>query len=141
MKKTNILVIDGQGGRIGSQIVDKIHSKFPECLITAIGTNSAATVNMLKSGADRGATGENAVIVNSDDTDIIIGPIGIVIANSLLGEITPNMAVAIGKSKAVKLLVPINLCNNIVVGVQNSSISSLLDSTIEEVQKILSSDI
>ena len=137
MKKTNILVIDGQGGRIGAQIVEKIHGRFENCLITAVGTNTAATALMLKSGADRGATGENAVLVNSEDTDIIIGPIGIVIANSLLGEITSAMAAAIGKSKAQKLLIPVNQCNNFVVGIQNLSLSTLLESTISKLEDII----
>lgn len=137
MKKTDILVIDGQGGRIGAQIVEKIHGRFENCRITAVGTNTAATALMLKSGADRGATGENAVCVGCEDADVIIGPIGIVIANSLLGEITPAMAVAVGKSKAQKLLVPVNQCNNFVVGVQSLSLSTLLESTINKLDDII----
>lgn len=93
-----ILIIDGQGGMLGKQMVEAVKRLQADGEIIAVGTNSIATANMLKAGADRGATGENAVIVAARSADIIVGPIGIVIADSLLGEITPKMAVALGQS-------------------------------------------
>ena len=99
-----ITVIDAQGGGIGKQLVMAIRDNFPDYNITAVGTNSAATAAMLKAGAHRAATGENSVVVASREADIITGPIGIVIADSMLGEITANMAVAIGRSRAKKIL-------------------------------------
>ena len=102
MKK--VVIIDGQGGRMGAALASQLKAaNLPSCEIVAIGANSAATTAMLKAGATYGATGENPAIVNAQDADIIIGPIGIVMANSLLGEITPAMATAIGISKAYKL--------------------------------------
>lgn len=128
-----ILVIDAQGGGIGKQIVTAIRKNIPDASITAVGTNTAATTAMLKAGADYSATGENAVIVCSRKADVIIGPIGIVIADALLGEITPAMAAAIGQSNAMRILIPVNHCDNIVAGTQTLSMKSL----IEEVLSIL----
>ena len=104
-----ILVIDGQGGRIGCLFIETIKKKASNIHITAVGSNSIATASMLKAGADEGATGENPVIFNSKNTDFIMGPIGIIIANSLLGEITPRMAEAISSSHAKKILIPIKI--------------------------------
>lgn len=129
-----ILVIDGQGGRIGREVIARIRAEGLDCTITAIGTNSAATSTMLKGGADRAATGENAVIVNAPKADLIVGPIGIVIADSLLGEITAPMAVAVGRSGAKKLLIPVNQCNNIVVGVPDLTVNALLGHVIAQVR-------
>ncbi len=131
----NILIVDAQGGGIGRQLVTAIKQNIPEGVITAVGTNSAATSAMLKAGADTAATGENAVVVCSRKADVIIGPIGIVIADSLYGEITPKMAIAIGQSNAKKILIPINHCDNIVVGVSDFNISRLLQEVVEEVKK------
>ena len=114
-----IVVIDGQGGRMGRMLVEQLHAALPQQEIIAIGTNSIATAAMLKAGAQHGATGENPVIVNARDADIIVGPLGIVIANSLLGEITPQMALAIGQSPAQKVLVPIDRCHTCVAGVES----------------------
>ena len=136
MKPLQILIIDGQGGRIGRQLVERIRAAELDAEITAVGTNSAATAAMLKGGADQGATGENAVAVCSRSADVIIGPIGIVIADALLGEITAAMAAAVGRSPARKLLLPVNLCGNTVVGVPDVSISALLASTIEHLKAI-----
>ena len=105
-----IVVIDGQGGNIGRRIVEEIKAKKIGCEILAIGTNSTATALMMKGGADVGATGENPVVLASRDADVIIGPIGIILADSMYGEITPRMAEAIGASKARKILIPINKC-------------------------------
>lgn len=122
-----ILVIDAQGGGIGKQIVAAIHKNIPNATITAVGTNTAATTAMLKAGADNGATGENAVIVGARKADVIIGPIGIVIADSLFGEITPAMAVAVGQSNAKRILIPVNHCDNIVTGARDLNMKSLVE--------------
>ena len=132
----NILVIDGQGGGIGKQLVTAIKTAIPLSAITAIGTNSAATSVMLKAGADHVATGENAVRVGCKTADIITGTIGIVIADSLLGEITPAMASAIGQSGAKKVLIPVNLCDNIIIGVPDLSVSKLIQTAVSEIKKL-----
>ncbi len=132
-----VLVIDGQGGKIGQLLVESIIKEQIPCELVAIGTNSIATSAMLKAGAGQGATGENPVIVNSRSADVIIGPIGIVSADSLLGEITPSMAVAIGQSKAVKLLLPVSHCDNQVIGVKNLSIGEMVQETISQLKKLV----
>ena len=133
----NIVVIDSQGGGIGRQVVASLKSAFPDIRITAIGTNVQATSAMLKAGADQGATGENPVIVACRSADVIIGPIGIVIADSMVGEISPAMAKAIGQSRAKRILIPINHCNNIVVGVNDLSLSRLIHEVIERIREIV----
>lgn len=112
-----ILVIDGQGGKIGQAVISSLKEAEVMAELYALGTNTVATSAMLKAGADQGATGENPVIVASRDADLIIGPLGIVLADSLLGEFTPAMAVAIGQSRAQKILIPLNKCATCVVGV------------------------
>ena len=134
--KLNVLIVDGQGGMVGKQMVEAVRKMIPDAEITAVGTNNSATASMLKAGADNGATGENSVVVAVRDADIIVGPIGIVIADSLLGEITPKMAVAIGSSPAKKVLLPVNKCNNIIVGVGGKSTSSLIAEAIETIRGI-----
>ena len=131
-----VVVIDGQGGRMGCMIIEEIRRSGLMCTITAVGTNVLATSAMLKAGADRGATGENPVIVNCRDADVIIGPIGIMAADSLLGEVTPAMAVAVGQSRAVKLLLPVNQCKNIVVGTQTMTLSQLAAETAAQLKKL-----
>lgn len=111
-----IVIIDGQGGKIGQAVITALRAAEISGEIFAIGTNSTATAAMLKAGADCGATGENPVIVAGRDADIIVGPIGIMIADSLLGEVTPAMAVAVGQSHAQKFLIPLNKCSTRVVG-------------------------
>lgn len=133
----NILVIDAQGGGIGKQIVAAVKKQLPEMVVTAIGTNSLATSSMLKAGADNAATGENAVVVGCRTADIIVGPVGIAIADSLLGEITPKMATAIGQSAAKRILIPINHCNNIIVGVEDLNTSKLIEAVITELKNCL----
>lgn len=138
MKEINLLVIDGQGGKIGSQLISLIRSRLSEYpfSITAVGTNSTATGAMLKAGADYGATGENPVIVACRSTDVIIGPLGIVIADSLIGEVTAEMAAAVGRSTAVKILIPVNKCNHIVAGVTDLSTTFLIEDVIEKLKKM-----
>ena len=133
----NILIIDGQGGHLGSQIIKAVIIRYPDADLTAIGTNAAATTAMVKAGAKKAATGENPVVVACRKADVIIGPIGIVIADSLYGEITPTMAVAVGQSNASKILIPVNKCENLVAGVSNLTISSLIEDTLLKLQTIL----
>ena len=133
----NILVIDAQGGGIGRQIVSAVKKNFPEQSVTAVGTNSTATSAMLKAGADNAATGENAIIVCCRNADLIIGPIGIVIADALLGEITSKMAAAIGQSNARRILIPVNHCNNYIVGVPDLTLAKLIDGVIKEMEKFI----
>ena len=133
----NILVIDGQGGQLGGQLIKSLKVNFENVKITAVGTNAAATATMLKAGADQAATGENPVVVACRKADVIIGPIGIVIADSLLGEITPQMAVAVGQADAVKILLPVNKCDNLVAGITQVSTAAILEDVIEKVKKVL----
>ncbi len=127
----NIIIIDGQGGKMGKMIVEQLKAKYPKLTLTAIGTNSIATAAMMKAGAHQGATGENPVIVACRCADIIIGPIGIVIADSMLGEVTPKMAKAIGQSKAEKVLIPVNKCNNHIVGFEEYTLSEYINMTVD----------
>ncbi len=131
-----ILIIDGQGGMLGKQLVEAVRRAVPGAEITAVGTNSTATSNMLKAGADQAATGENSVLVGVRRADIIAGPIGMVIAESLLGEITPAMAAAIGSSDAYKILLPVNKCHNIVIGTGGKTTSELIGEAIEKIREI-----
>lgn len=129
----HILVIDGQGGRLGKQVIETVRKTFPESHITAVGTNAMATAAMLKGGADEGATGENPLIVACRKADYIIGPIGIVIADALLGEVTPKMAAAVGQSCAVRILIPMNRCDNLVAGVTGQSLSDLIEDAVKKI--------
>lgn len=138
MKEMKVVVIDGQGGRLGRMVVEQIRAASLSCEILAVGTNSIATANMLKAGADAGATGENPVIVACRSADVILGPVGILSADALLGEITPAMAAAIGQSRATKLLLPVNMCATRVVGVRPLSFSELVAAAVEELKAILS---
>ena len=132
-----ITIIDGQGGRMGKTIIEQLKNIFPEQELLAIGTNSIATAAMLKAGADHGATGENPVIVAARDSDIIIGPIGIVIADTLYGEVTASMAAAVGRSQAQKILMPVNRCNHHVVGCEDLSMNEIVALTVKLVAKYL----
>lgn len=131
-----ILIIDAQGGGIGKQVVSAIKRDIPQAEITAVGTNSIATTAMLKAGADHAATGENAVLVGCRKADVIIGPIGIVIADAMFGEVTPSMAVAVGQSNAKRLLIPVNHCDNTIVGVSELSVGKLIECVIKELKLI-----
>ena len=126
-----ILIIDGQGGGLGRQLVSAVRERYPEIEILAVGTNSAATNAMLRAGADQAATGENSVAVASERADVIMGPVGIVIADSMLGEITPRMALSVGQSRAKRILIPVNLCDNIVVGVTEISMTKNVQNAVE----------
>lgn len=132
-----ITIIDGQGGKMGRSVIEQLKRTHPELKLYAIGTNSIATAAMLKAGADYGATGENPCIVNAQDSDIIIGPIGIVFANALLGEITPAIAAAVGASKAFKILIPVNRCNHYIAGCSEVSLSDSIRQVCEKVETML----
>lgn len=132
-----VVVIDGQSGRMGQLFIERVKAANLSCELIAIGTNAIATSAMLKAGAKAGATGENSVLVACRTADVIAGPIGILAADSLLGEITPAMAVAIGQSNAKKLLFPVNHCNNIVVGTQSLTLSRLMDEAVELLKNLL----
>ena len=133
----NVLIIDGQGGQLGSQIIKAVISRYPDIDLTAVGTNAAATTSMVKAGAKKAATGENPIIVACRKADVIIGPIGIVIADALLGEITPDAAKAVGQSDAVRILIPINKCENLVAGVTNLTLTSLIEDALTKLDKII----
>ena len=120
---------------MGKSVIEQLRSRFPELELYAIGTNSIATAAMLKAGAAYGATGENPVIVNARDADLIIGPVGIVMADSLLGEITPAMANAIASSPAYKILIPVNKCNHFIAGCQDISLGESIQIVCEEVER------
>ena len=137
MKKPIVIVIDGQGGRIGKMLVEQLTTKAEQIDLVCVSTNSIATSAMMKAGVARGATGENAVIVNSRTANFIIGPLGIVIADSMLGEISPAMACAVGQSPAVRLLIPLNLCNNVIVGAGTLGIKEMIALTIAELERHL----
>ena len=132
-----LVVIDGQSGRMGQLFIERVRTAGLPCEITAIGTNAIATAAMLKAGAQQGATGENPVLVACRTADIIAGPIGILSADSLLGEITPAMAVAIGQSSAKKLLLPVNQCSNLVAGVPAMTLKELMDKALELLTSLL----
>lgn len=129
-----ILVIDGQGGKMGAALTEQILRSVPQAELVAVGTNSMATAAMLRAGATAAATGENPVVVNSAGADVIVGPIGIIAANALLGEITPKMAAAISESSARKVLIPVSRCAVSVVGVQEKPLAEYVR---EAVQRLL----
>lgn len=128
-----IMVMDGQGGGVGRSLVEAIHERYPEAELIAVGTNAAATSNMMKGGTANGATGENAVIYNSGRVDLIAGPIGIVMANAMLGEITPRMAEAVASAGVPVLLIPMSRCNAQVVGVENKKLGDYIQEAVEKI--------
>lgn len=132
-----ILVIDGQGGKMGKTIIEQLKITIPKCEIIALGTNSIATSAMLKAGADHAATGENPVVFNCTDADIIAGSMGIIVANSYMGEITPAMANAVSKSKAAKVLIPINRCNIFVAGIEELPFGEYTRLAAQKVKEII----
>lgn len=133
----NILIIDGQGGQLGAQLVKEVVSRYGDVQVTAVGTNATATATMLKAGAKHAATGENPVIVACRKADVIIGPIGIVIADSMYGEITPKMAVAVGQADATRILIPMNRCENVIVGVEDVTVTAMVEGVLKRLDKLL----
>lgn len=133
--KTIISVVDGQGGGIGKQFIEKLRKEIPDVYIRALGTNSTATNKMIKAGANDGATGENAIVVNSYKSHIIVGVLGIVMPNSILGELTPKMAEAISSSDALKVLIPIQKCGvKVAFGEEVKPVSAYIDKAVEIVK-------
>ena len=132
-----VLVLDGQGGRLGSQLVKEICARFPEQDLLAVGTNSMATERMLKAGASRAATGENAVVVACRKADIIVGPVGMVIADALLGEVTPEMAKAVGQSRAIRILLPSDKCETLIAGVSDAGMGALIGDAMNKLETLL----
>ena len=135
----NIIIIDGQGGQLGAQLVKEITARFQDVDLTAIGTNAVATAAMLKAGAKNAATGENPVVVACRKADVIIGPIGIVIADSLLGEVTERMALAVSRADAVRILIPLNKCKNLVAGVANLNVGALICDAVSKLDSLITS--
>ena len=131
-----VTVIDGQGGQLGAQLVREINARLPQLTLTAVGTNAAATAAMLKAGAKQAATGENPVIVACRRADIIIGPIGIVIADAMLGEVTPKMAAAVGQSDAKRILIPMNKCDTQIAGVPDMTTAALMEDVLDRLRKL-----
>ena len=109
-----IMVMDGQGGGVGRSLLEALKERFPEAELIAVGTNATATANMMKSGVTSGATGENAVVYNSKRADVIVGPVGIVMADAMLGEITPTMAAAVASNDAKLILIPMSKCLSLI---------------------------
>lgn len=133
-KEPMVLVVDGQGGGVGRALVEGLRGRFPALHIRAVGTNSAATAAMLKAGANEAATGENAVIFNVRLADIILGPIAILMANGLMGEVTPAMAEAVGSAAVRKVVIPSNRCNISVAGAGEAPLRVCLDQCLDIVQ-------
>lgn len=130
-------VVDGQGGGIGKAIVEGLKAELPRLRILALGTNSAATGQMLRAGADDGATGENAIIHNMQHVDIVVGVIGILNANSMMGELSPAMAAAIGGSHTYKVLLPVNRCHIHVVSVEDVPLGKHIDNAVKAVKEYI----
>ena len=126
-----LLVIDGQGGGMGKALIERLRLRLPDVRIVAAGTNAMATAAMLKAGAHIGATGENAICVNAAKADIIIGPIGIVLADSMFGELTPAMARAVGQSDALRILIPVSRCRTVVAGIEEKPAGRYLDDAVD----------
>ena len=132
-----IVVIDGQGGRLGRRLLTGIREACPGAELLAIGTNSLATENMMGAGcADRFATGENAVIVACRSADLIVGPVGIATADAMLGEISPVMANAVASSAAYRVLIPMNLCSTYVAGVTGNA-SAMLEDALSHIRQVV----
>lgn len=134
-----VAVIDGQGGGIGKNLVEKIKARYgAKVHVLALGTNAVATSYMIRAGADDGASGENAIVVNADRVDMIVGTVGIISANAMLGELTPAMAKAISSSPAKKILIPLNRCNLMVTGVSAAGLPEHIEEILEQIGKHLS---
>ena len=132
-----VLIVDGQGGRLGKQLVKEVLERFPQVELMAVGTNSMATERMLKAGAQRAATGENAVVVACRKADVILGPMGIVIADALMGEVTPEMAKAVGQSEGVRILLPSDKCSTLVAGVADTGMTALIRDAMDKLASLL----
>lgn len=132
-----IVIVDGQGGRLGKLLVENVRANLPQAEIYALGTNSIATATMLKAGANFGATGENPVIRGVMDADAVLGPVGIVVAHAILGEVTPAMSEAVGGCRARKYLIPMNSCGVVVAGVKENSLSEYVSQSVDMMKRDL----
>lgn len=136
-----IAVIDGQGGGIGKHLTDKIRNSLPKDVeIIGLGTNCIATSAMMKAGANEGATGENAIVQTVKNVDVIVGTVAILAANSMLGEVTPKIAKAIGESRAKKILLPFNKSNIEIIGVANEPLPHLIEFLVKRLENIMEDD-
>ena len=132
-----VVVVDGQGGRLGKLLVEEVKRRLPQAQVYALGTNSIATATMLKAGADFGATGENPVVRNVVDADAVLGPVGVVVAHAILGEVTPAMAGAVGGCRARKFLVPMNSCGVLVAGIREMSLPAYVSEAVGQMVREL----
>lgn len=133
----NILVIDAQGGGIGKQLVAQIKKEYPAEHVIAVGTNSIATSAMIKAGADQGATGENSVVVACKTADVIIGPVGIIITDAMLGEITATIAQSVAQAKATRILIPFNMCDTLIAGITETGTGSLISAAMQTLRSVI----
>lgn len=131
-----VVVIDGQGGGIGRSIVERLKAEIPSVELIAVGTNAVATANMMKGSAVLGATGENAVVFNCANADIVIGPIGIYFANAMMGEITPKMAEALASCRAKKIAIPATRCNLHIMGITETTLTKYIEEAINVVNAL-----
>lgn len=131
-----IIIIDGQGGGVGKALVEQLKARLPAQPLLALGTNAMATAGMLKAGADMGATGESAIVYNCRDADVILGPIGIVLAHSMLGELSPAMAQAVGESKAARILIPVGKCRTKIAGLADVPLAAAVEAAVSEVVRL-----
>ena len=128
-----IVVIDGQGGRLGKLLVEAVKERLPQAEVLAVGTNGIATATMQKAGADYVATGENPVVRGVMDADVVLGPLGIVVAHSILGEVTPRMAEAVGGCRGKKILIPMNSCGVSVAGTQEMGLAGYVKLAADQI--------
>ncbi len=135
-----LCVIDGMGGKIGAQIISQVREMFPDLEIYALATNAVAVHQMMKSGANRGASGENAIIHTVREVDAIIGPLAIVIPNSMMGELTPGMAEAISSSRAHKILLPLTYPQFTLIGVEQVPLPHLMETAIKIIKQMIESE-
>lgn len=139
--KFNVAVVDGQGGGIGKAIIEKMKKENFNINIIALGTNSAATTNMLRGGADEGATGQNAIIYNSSRADVILGVVAIITANSMMGEMSREMAAAIGESSALKILIPNDRCNVKIAMPYEANLQRSIENVMLSLKEYLSGEV
>ena len=132
-----VVVIDGQGGRLGKMLVEEVRARLPQAELLAIGTNGIASSAMQKAGAAQVATGENPVVRGVMDADVVLGPLGIVVAHAILGEVTPKMAEAVGGCRAKKFLIPMSSCGVVVAGTADLGLAAQVHLTVDRVVEYL----